>query len=253
MDLKHELKAVFFMWKREMIRFFNSKSRVVASLGMPFFFLVILGTGLSGAFAVRGHTTYLQFMTPGILSMVILFGSFFSGIQIIIDRQFGFLKETLVAPVSRTSIVIGKALGGATSAMITGLLMLFIASFLGVQINIWAVPLLALLMAILSVSIVSIGMAFGSAMEDMQGFPVISNLVIMPLFFLSGALFPLDSAPEILRTISYLDPLTYAVEAMRFVLTGNAQIGFALSLGVLLAFTFASIVIAAYLFSRIEE
>jgi ABC-2 type transport system permease protein len=248
------LTAVYFMWKRELIRFFRSKSRVVGSLGMPFFYLAILGTSLNGAMSLpAGNGNYLEFIMPGILGMVLLFGSVFSGIIVIMDRQFGFLKETLVAPVSRTSIVIGKSLGGATTAVFQGLLMMGLALALGATIDLANLPLVILMMAIISMSFVSMGIAFGSLMEDMQGFQLVMNFLVMPMFFLSGALFPLGDAPQIVQYISYIDPLTYAVEALRFFIIGSATMPITLSIGVLLAFFAITTWISAYLFNRIES
>jgi len=248
-----EMNAIYHMWKREMIRFLRAKSRIVGSLGMPFFFLAIVGTGLGGAISLPGaNANYLDFMAPGILGMVLLMGSIFSGVLVIMDRQFGFLKETLVAPVSRLSIVIGKALGGATTAVIQGLLMLCVALLLGVQIE-WAnMPLVLLLMAGISLTFVSIGIAIASVMEDMHGFQLIMNFLVMPMFFLSGALFPLDKAPDALRILSYFDPLTYAVEGLRYLLIGQANMPLAMSFGVVGAFLAGSLVLASYLFGRIE-
>ncbi|MEM4359230.1 MAG: ABC transporter permease [Candidatus Bilamarchaeaceae archaeon] len=249
-----ELNAVYFMWKREMIRFFRSKSRVIGSLGMPFFMLAILGTGLNNAISIPGmEGNYIAFITPGILSMVLLFASVFSGGIVIIDRQFGFLKETLVAPVKRTSIVIGKALGGATAAVLQGIIMLGIAMLLGVSIS-FANALLALfVMLLISFGFVALGIAIASVMEDMHGFQLIMNFLVMPMFFLSGALFPLNSAPEIVRIVSHIDPLTYAVEALRYLLMGSSMIPIALSMAVLVLFSITCTLIAAYLFGKIED
>lgn len=252
--MNNALTAVYFMWKRELIRFFRAKSRVIGSLGMPFFFLAILGTGLNGALAIPGmQGNYLEFITPGILSMVILFGSLFTGVIVIMDRQFGFLKETLVAPVPRISIVIGKSLGGATTAIMQGLLMLFISVLLGAHISLVGVLPAILVMAVVSCAFVALGIVFASIMDDMHGFQLVMNLVVMPLFFLSGALFPLNGAPELIRVVSYFDPLTYAVEALRFLLLGSSQIPFAVSMGVLLVFLVATTSAAVFLFDRIEN
>ncbi len=249
-----EINAVYFMWKREMIRFFRSKSRVIGSLGMPFFMLAILGTGLNAAIDIPGmEGNYIAFITPGILSMVLLFASVFSGVIVIVDRQFGFLKETLVAPVKRTSIVMGKALGGATAAVLQGIIMLGVAMLLGVSIS-FANALLALLvMLLISFGFVALGIAIASVMEDMHGFQLIMNFMIMPMFFLSGALFPLDSAPEIVRAISHIDPLTYAVEALRYLLMGSSLMPITASIGVLVFFSAVCTLAAAYLFGRIES
>ncbi len=252
--MNRELTAIYFMWKRELIRFYRSKSRIIGSLGMPFFLLAVVGASLNGVFQLPGGgTNYLQFMTPGILAMVLLFGSVFSGVIVIMDRQFGFLKETLVAPVSRTSLVIGKSLGGATTSVIQGLLMLLIALLIGVQLDLSSMLAVILLMALISTAFVALGIALACTMEDMHGFQLISNFLIMPMFFLSGAMFPLSTAPEIVRTISYIDPLTYAVEALRFFLVGQASIPLPLSLGILSAFLIACTLAATYLFNRIES
>lgn len=248
-----ELSAVYFIWRREMIRFFRAKSRIIGSLGMPFFFLAIVGTGLSSSMNLPGmDNNYLDFMAPGILGMVLLMGSIFSGVLVIMDRQFGFLKETMVAPVSRISIVFGKALGGATTAIIQGLLMLAIALLLGVHIHYESFPLVLLLMAAISITFVSLGIAIASVMEDMHGFQLIMNFLVMPMFFLSGALFPLDKAPDALRIASYFDPLTYAVEGLRFLLIGHAILPIEVSFGVVGVCLVASVGLAVYLFGRIE-
>lgn len=252
--MNRELTVIYFIWKREIIRFFRSKSRVIGSLGMPFFFLAIVGTGLGGAITsseIGG--SYLEFITPGILAMVVLFGSIFSGVIVIMDRQFGFLKETLVAPVKRTSIVIGKSLGGATTAVAQGLLMLAIAVLLGANISLDCLPYLLAIMVVMSVAFVSLGIAIASLMEDMHGFQLIMNFIVMPMFFLSGAIFPLSTAPEILRQISYIDPLTYAVESLRFFLIGSSSLPVEFSVGILVLFMIITTSVAAYLFSRIES
>ncbi len=252
--MNHELTAIYFLWKREIIRFYRSKSRVLGSLGMPFLLLAVLGTSLNGLFDMPGMGgDYLQFMAPGILAMVLLFGSIFSGVIVIVDRQFGFLKETLVAPVSRTSIVIGKSLGGSTTAIIQGLLMLLVCLLLGIQLDLSAILQVILLMALTSTAFVALGIAFASTMEDMHGFQLIMNFLIMPLFFLSGAMFPLSAAPEPIRLLSYLDPVTYAVEALRFFLLGTSTIPLPTSLAILSAFLIACTLAATYLFNRIES
>lgn len=251
--MNSEILGIYILWKREIIRFFRSKSRVLGSLGMPFFFLAILGTGLNNAFALPTSGDYLQFITPGILGMVLMFGSMFSGIIVLMDRQFGFLKETLVAPISRLSIVLGKALGGATTAMVQGVIITGVAVLLGADIQLVNVFLLLAFMLLISLMFVSLGIAVASLMEDMHGFQLIMNFLIMPLFFLSGALFPLSSAPEILRAASLLDPLTYGVSGLRYLLIGYSDIPFAVSFTVVAVFTAAFIAIAMHLFSRIEE
>jgi len=251
--MNNELLGVYILWKRELIRFFRSKSRVIGSLGMPFFFLAILGAGLNNVLPLPTGGNYLQFITPGIIGMVLMFGSMFSGIIVLMDRQFGFLKETLVAPISRLSIVFGKALGGATTAIIQGAIILGVAMLLGAQVQFANALLLLVFMLLICLMFVSLGIAIASLMEDMQGFQLIMNFLIMPLFFLSGALFPLSSAPEMLKIVSMLDPLTYGVSGLRYLLTGYADIPFLVCFAVVTAFTAAFIAIAMFLFNRIEE
>jgi len=250
--MNRELEGIYALWKRELIRFYRSKSRIVGSLGMPFFFLVILGTSLNNAFVVPGEGNYLEFIAPGIIGMVLMFSSMFAGIIVLMDRQFGFLKETLVAPISRGSVVLGKALGGATTAMVQGIIIMVIAFLLGVQFQIVNVVLLLFFMLLISVMFVSLGIAIASKMEDMHGFQLIMNFLIMPLFFLSGALFPLSTAPEILRTATLFDPLTYGVQGLRFILLGQSDIPFATCFAVITGFTILFMSIAVYLFNRIE-
>jgi len=251
--MNRELTAVYFMWKREMTRFFRSRSRILGSLGFPFFFLAVLGTGLNGAISLPGmQGDYLGFIAPGVLGMVLLTGSIFSGIIVIMDRQFGFLKETLIAPVSRLSIVVGKSLGGMTTAVIQGLIMLLIAMLLGVQVE-WSNILPAvLLMAAISLSFVSLGIAIASVIEDIHGFQLLMNFFVFPMFFLSGALFPINNAPPLVRFFSYIDPLTYGVDGLRFLLSGHSSLPIAASVTVVLAFFALATFLAAYLFSKIE-
>ncbi|MFH1224963.1 MAG: ABC transporter permease [Candidatus Diapherotrites archaeon] len=250
--LSNELEGIYTLWKREMIRFFRSKSRVIGSLGMPFFFLAILGLGAGSAFSMPGGN-YLQFIAPGIIGMVLMFGSMFSGIIVLVDRQFGFLKETLVAPISRLSIIIGKVLGGATTAMLQGVLIMAVAILLGAQMQLANILLLLVFMFLISTMFVSLGIAIASILEDMHGFQLIMNFIIMPLFFLSGALFPLSSAPAPIAIASMLDPLTYGVNGLRFILLGHSDINFFFCTAVVLGFTAVFMAAAIFLFGRIEE
>lgn len=248
-----ELLAIYYLWKREMIRFFRSKSRVIGSIGMPFFFLVMLGFGLGGVVSLEGGENYLDFVAPGILGMVLLFGSVFSGVIVLMDKQFGFLKETLVAPVRRESIVLGKALGGASTAVVQGILMLIVMALMGVTIPLSSILPMIAIMFLVSAAFVSVGIALASMMDDMHGFQLIVNFLIFPLFLFSGAIFPLDSVPEIIRLISYLDPLTYGVDALRLVILGSSRFPIALDLGIISCFLAATTLIAAYLFRKIES
>ncbi len=251
--MNRELECVYALWKRELVRFYRSKSRVIGSLGMPFLFLAILGTGLNGVFSVGGGLSYLQFMAPGIVGMVLMFGSVFSGVTVIIDRQFGFLRETLVAPVSRLSIVAGKCVGGATTAVAQAVMMLGVSMLIGADLQLANLPALLGFMFLISLAFVALGVAIASVMKDMHGFQMIMNFIVMPMFFLSGALFPLASAPAALQAISMLDPLTYGVDGMRYLLLGTSGIGFGVSFGVISAFAAVFMLAAAWFLRRIEE
>jgi ABC-2 type transport system permease protein len=247
--------AVFIIWLRELKKFWRNKSRIIGSLGMPFFMLVILGSGLNRMVGsgVVGGGSYQAFIMPGIVGMVLLFASMFSGVSVIWDKQFGFMKEILVAPVSRTRIIIGKTLGGATTAILQAILVLVIALGLGIRPHSVLGFLLALLvMFLISVAFVALGTAIASKMTDMHGFQLIMNFLIMPLFFLSGALFPLTDAPAWLQTLSYFDPMTYGVEALRYCLLGTSGIAFQVSLSVLVGFMIVSIGVGTYFFKRME-
>lgn len=248
------MKTLFFasatIWQREVIRYVRSPSRIIGSLGMPFFFLAFLGIGMQSAFALRpGGERYIDFIAPGILGMVLLFSSTVAGISVIWDRQFGFLKEMLVAPIPRLSIVLGRTVGGTTTASLQALLMLGASIVLGVKPPSASGLLLALLfMALIGISFTSLGVALASRMEDPHGFQLIFNFLIMPTFFLSGALFPVDQLPAFLRWAAYLNPLTYGVDGLRYALVGSARIGLAADLAVLSVVSALLLTIGAVLF-----
>lgn len=243
--------AVYTIWLRNMIRYFRSKSRIIGSLAQPLFFLIVLGFGLNSVLTIpgTGHS-YIKFLIPGIVAMTVLFTSIFSGIQIIWDKQFGFLKETLIAPVSRVSIMIGQTLGGATTAIFQGLIILIVSIFIDSSIFSPGILIAIFFMALIGIAFTALGIAVASRMEDMQGFQLIMNFVIFPIFFLSGALFPLTDAPSILKTVTYIDPLTYGVEGIRYGLTGVSQINPLIDLVVLGGFAAIMIALGAYLFNR---
>ncbi len=247
------MEAIYTIWLRNVKRYVRSKSRIVGSLGMPFFFLLILGFGLDNALAIPNVENYLSFIAPGIVAMTILFASMFSGIQVVWDKQFGFLKETLVAPISRLEIMIGQTLGGATIALIQGGLIFVISLGLGVSIgNVGGFLLAVVFMVLIGLCFTALGVAAASRMEDMQGFQFIINFGIFPLFFLSGALFPLEGLPSWLQGLTYIDPLTYGVQGIRYGVLGVADISPWISLIVLGAFTVAMLGFGAYMFRKIK-
>lgn len=213
------LRAVYIIWYRDLLRFWRDRARIVASLAQPLIFLLIFGTGLSAAIAGSGQATgpvdYIQFMFPGIIGMAVLFAAVFGAMSIVWDREFGFLKEVLVAPIDRSAVAIGKALGGATQAMIQGLILLVLAPLVGVKLTIESVLLLVPFVFLLAFALSAMGVALASRMKSMQGFQIVMNFLMMPMFFLSGALFPLANLPAWLAVLTRLNPATYGVDAIR--------------------------------------
>jgi len=248
------MDIIYTIWLRSMKRYIRSKSRIIGSISMPLFFLLFLGFGLNSVVSIPGFgENYIQFLIPGMVAMSVLFTSVFSGIQIIRDKQFGFLKETLIAPVTRMEIMLGQTFGGATTAVIQGIMIMVISLFLGLQVQSVSGFLIALgFMVLIGISFTAFGIAIASRMEDMTGFQLIMNFVIFPIFGLSGALFPISSLPKWLLPITTCDPLTYGVEGIRYGLTGVSQINPVLCFIVIGGFACAMTVIGAYLFRKIS-
>src|SRR5947209_4720429 len=225
---------VFAMWLREVKRYLRSRAQVVASLGQPLMYLLVLGFGLGPVFEKAGQGDYLQFVAPGVVGMTILFSSIFSGVGLLWDRQFGFLKETLVAPVPRLQIMIGRTLGGATTATIQGTLVLAVCLIAGFRPHDAGGVLLGFLfMALIAVVFAALGTVIGSGLKDMQGFQLVMNFLVMPIFFLSGALYPLTNLPAALTVATRLDPLSYGVDGLRGAFIGQSHFGVATDLAVL--------------------
>ena len=247
------MNAIYILWLRQLKRYVRSRSRMVGSLAQPLLFLFAMGFGFGPTFARAGNGNYIQFLAPGIVTMAILFTAVFSGIEILWDRQFGFLKETLVAPLPRMQIVLGRTLGAATVALIQGLVVLLICLLTGYRVHdLSLLPAAFLFMLLIAILFVSIGTAIGSLLEDMQAFPLIMNFLVMPLFFFSGAIFPLTGLPTVLQFLARLDPLSYGVDGLRGALGGQFVMGMGadfLLLGFLTAFFFA---VGSYFFSRIQ-
>jgi len=245
--------VIYILWLRQLKRHFRSKARLIGSLGQPLLFLFALGFGLGPVFQQAGRGNYIQFLVPGVIAMTILFTGVFSGIEIIWDKRFGFLKETLVAPISRFQIMIGKTLGGATVAMIQGLIVLGISSLIGFKIeNPSLLPLMFLFMFLIALLFTAFGTAIASVLEDMRGFQLIMNFLVMPLFFLSGALFPLEGLPKVIVIISKINPLSYGVDALRAVAVNGSYFGLFNDFLVLSVITFLLLIIGSYLFSKIQ-
>jgi ABC-2 type transport system permease protein len=245
--------VVYMLWLRQLKRYARSRARIVGALGQPLLFLVALGFGFGPVFRKAGQGNYIEFLAPGVISMTVLFTAIFSGMELIWDRQFGFLKETLVAPVPRLTIMVGRTLGGATVATLQGLLVFGICFLAGFHVqSVAAIPWTCAYLALIALMFTALGTAIASVMADFQGFQLIMNFLVMPIFFLSGALFPLAGAPRALVAIATIDPLSYGVDGLRASATGNAYFGSPTDLGVLLVVTAALLVLGSYLFARIE-
>ena len=249
------MDIIYTIWLRNMKRYIRSKSRIVGSIMMPLFFLLFLGFGLNSVVQLPGMVggNYIVFLIPGMVAMSVMFTSVFSGIQVIWDKQFGFLKETLVAPVSRLEIMLGQTAGGATTAVLQGFMILVISLFIGLHVSSVAGFFIALLfMVLIGVAFTAFGIAIASRMDDMTGFQLIMNFVIFPIFGLSGALFPISSLPSWIAPVMLIDPLTYGVEGIRYGLTGVSQINPLVCLAVIGGFTVVMTIAGAYLFRKIK-
>jgi ABC-2 type transport system permease protein len=244
---------IYIMWLRQLKRTWRSKARMIASLVQPLLFLVALGFGLGPVFQKAGGGNYIDFLSPGIIAMTILFSSMFAGMEVLWDKEFGFLKETLVAPVSRWKIMLGRTLGGATVSSLQGILVFILAMIIGFRPT--HLPLIIvsfLFMFLIALLFTSLGTAVASKLNDMQAFPIIINFIIMPLFFLSGALFPVDDLKGVLADVIKVNPLSYGVDALRHTLTGAGSFNLLLDFGVLLILTLTVLFIGSKMFENIE-
>lgn len=246
-----EIEAIYVIWLREIKRYLRAKERIVTSLMMPIFWFLVFGLGLGRAIQFTGlDVSYFSFVSPGIVVMSLLFTSIFSGVSVIWDREFGFLKEILVAPISRLSIVVSRSLGGATTAFIQGLMILAMSAILGISITPQMLLLILPLMILISLGFVGLGLTIGSLMDTTEGFQLIMNFLVMPMFFLSGSLFPLNSLPVWIRWVSLVDPVTYGVETTRYIMTGISSFDPLISLFIVIVFTVAMSIISAIAFGR---
>jgi len=247
------MRAIYILWLRQIKRFFRAKSRIIGAVGQPLLFLLALGYGLGSVYQRAGQGNYMEFLVPGIMAQTVLFSAMFYGAMIMFDKQFGFLKETLVAPVARWKIMLGGALGGATTAVIQGVLVFVISLALGFRPEHW-IGIIGMLVALsmLSVAIAAFSSGIGSFVQDMQGFQAINQFLVFPLYFLSGALYPLTGVPTWLRIIAEFNPMSYAVDAMRDTLIGVTHFGLLRDFTVLAVTLLVLIAFGAYRFNHIE-
>lgn len=271
--MKRDLLGAYVIWLRELKRFWRDKSRVLGAIMQPTLYLFILGTGLGSVImGARGGVAagsgnfggYVTFIYPGIIGMTALFTSIFSAISIIWDREFGFLKEVLVAPVSRWAVALGKALGGSSVATLQGLLLLAFAPLIGVQLTPMMVVKLTLILFATSFALTSMGIVVAATLKTIESFQMVMNFLMMPIFFLSGAMFPLVNLPTWLSILTKIDPLAYGVDALRGTMLAGRSLPAAgtvlkaqvyplgLDFAVILGFGALMIALAVFAFSRQE-
>lgn len=247
------MRAVYILWLRALKLYTRSRAQIIASLGQPLLYLLVLGYGLGPVFRRSGSGSYLQFVAPGVISMTVLFSAMFSGIALLWDRQFGLLKAILVAPVPRIHIMIGRTLGTATTAMLQGILVAAVCIIAGFRpVNLAMIPAAFGFLALIAIVFTALGTTIGATLKDMQGFQMVMNFLVMPIFFLSGALFPLDNLPKVLVALTAIDPLSYGVDGLRAALIAQTHFGTAVDAAVLAALAVVVVCLGAWRFSKIE-
>jgi len=246
-----ELEGFYALWYREIKVFTREKSRIVSSLFTPLLWIIVFGGGLGSAISLGG-VNYQVFIFPGILTMTILFSSVFFGLYIVWDKKIDFFKEVLVAPLSRTTIFAGKMVGGSIDALLQGSAMLLFGVLLGINYTLLTLAISFVFMFILASALVSLGLIIGSNMESVEGFQLIVSFLVFPMFFFSGALFPIRNLPTYLLVFTAVDPVTYAVDGLRGVLLGTSQLPVALNLIVLTCFAAVMVAVGTWSFRRLK-
>ncbi len=247
-----ELEGIYAIWLREFRVYLREKERAISSIVSPLLWLFAFGTGLGASVAIAG-VNYQLFIFPGIVAMTLMFTSIFYGMYVIWDRKLDFLKEVLVAPISRRNVFIGKMLGGVTDAMIQVVVLLILAGVLGIPVTPYGALMALPAMLLITVCMTSIGLFFGAVFSSFESFQLVMQFVLWPLFFFSGALFPLDNLPGWLASLTYFDPLTYGVDAMRGVMLGMGKMPLEIDLLVLGIFTLVTIWMGASAFERMGK
>jgi ABC-2 type transport system permease protein len=245
--------TIYILWLRQVKKYMRSRSRIVGAIGQPVLYLIAFGYGFSAIFSRAGAGNYIQFLAPGVIMMSVLFSAIFSGIEIIWDRQFGFLKETLVAPVPRYQIMLGRTLGGATVSTAQGILVFLITLIFGFRPHNWAMVFPALVLTFLiALMFTALGTAIATQLEDMQGFQLIMNFHVMPIFFLSGALYPLQGLPRLMEYVTKIDPLTYGIDGVRQALINFGTYSLLTDFVIIAVLTTILVAVGSYLFQRIQ-
>ena len=247
------MDVLYQLWLRQVRRYRRSGSRLLGTLGQPILLLLALGYGIGAIYRRAGAGNYLEFLVPGIITQTVLLSAIFWGIIILQDKRFGFLAEMLVAPVSRIRILLGSAGGGATISILQGLMVFAVSIALGFRPHNWAlVPAAFLILVLMSLALTFFGAGIASMVDDFQGFQGINNLLVMPLFFLSSALYPLNSVPLLLKIVSTINPVSYMVDALRQLLAGQAHFGLEKDFIVMGATLIVSLYFAVSRFNRIQ-
>jgi len=254
--MSNNLMGIYTIWLRDLRRFLRDKARIVGATVQPALFLLFLGTGLSRGLTISlqgpDRTGYLAFIFPGIVGMSLLFTAVFSAISIVWDREIGFLKEVMVAPISRWAVAVGKAMGGGTVATLQGAIMLLFAPIVGVKIGLGTVIVLFPIMLFVAISLTSMGIVAAAYMHSMQGFTVVMNFIMLPMFFLSGAMFPIAGLPIWMDLLVRLNPLTYGVDMLRLATISDSHFSLWTDIGVIGGFGSIMMVLSVVIFSRQE-
>ena len=221
----NNLRGVYTIWYRDILRFWHDRMRLVGSVTFPLLFLFVFGSGLGARMGALGPgIDFTQFIFPGIIGMTVLMSSFMAGVSVVWDREFGFLKEVLVAPISRASVAMGKTLGAATIALLQGIIILLFAPLIGVSLSIWTVLALLPLMFLLAVSLGSLGILLATRIRSMEAFQAVMQMLMFPMVFLSGAFFPLEGLPTWMSILVKINPATYGIAPIRQVMLGTASL-----------------------------
>jgi ABC-2 type transport system permease protein len=250
-----ELEGIYTIWLRENKRFLRYRSRILTSVVTPLLWLLIFGTGLGSAMRFGGIPGggYKEFIYPGIIGQTVLFTAVFSGVSVIMDRQYGFLKEILVAPITRPSIVFGKALGISTTALIQGVFLLVLSFVVGIQMTPTIFLMSTVVILLISLGLAGLGLLIASFTDSMEGFNLILSFIVLPIFLLSGALFPVSGLPSLLKFAVYLDPLTYGVDGLRAIILNYSVLPLYVDVSIVAFFALAMVLLSAFVFNRREQ
>lgn len=244
------LETIYALCMRELLRFSRERSALYASLARPVLWLIVLGSGMHNAFRTQTGVPYAAYLLPGVVAMTVLFSGLFAGVTTVWDREFGFLKEVLIAPVSRLAIVLGKVVAGTLTTALQALLTVLFAPLVGVSLE-WSALLPTLgIVLVTSASVVGLALCIAARLKTFEGFSNLANLVALPLFFLSGSMYPIDDAPSWLAPLIRLNPITYAVDALRQVLIGVGHHDMRHNLAVVIGFAMLTVGAATYSFKR---